>query len=107
MAITSTQKNAYGNFQRANGAHLDDAATPAAITLTLGFTPKRVVMINVTTIQRQEWLEGMGAADAFKSANHASAQFSLLTTGGITVSGGTVTLPAPAQNDQIYWYAEG
>lgn len=105
MAITATQKNAFDPGKRAYGAHLDSAASPAAITLTLGFTPSHVVMVNVTTIQRQEWFNGMGAADAFKSANHASAQFSLLTSGGITVSGGTVTLPAPAQNDQVYWYA--
>lgn len=107
MAITSAQSNAVELTRFASGAHLDDAASPAAITLTLGFTPRKVVMVNVTTIQKQEWFEGMGAADAFKAVNHADTQFSLITSGGITVSGGTVTLPAPAQNDQVYWYAEG
>lgn len=106
MTITATQKNAFQPGKRASGAHLDSAGTPAAITLTLGFTPSHVVMVNVTTIQRQEWFTGMGAADAFKTVNHDTAQQSLITSGGITVSGGTVTLPAPAQNDQVYWYAE-
>ncbi len=106
MAIVKTQKNAFDAAVRATGSHRDDAATPAAITLTLGFTPRRVVMVNVTTIQRQEWFDGMAAASAFKTVNSGTVQQSLITSGGITVSGGTVTLPAPAQNDQVYWVAE-
>lgn len=106
MAITATQKNAFDPGKSASGAHRDDAATPAAITLTLGFTPSYVKMVNVTAIQVQEWFAGMAAASAFKTTNHADTQFSLITSGGITVSGGKVTLPAPAQNNQIYWYAE-
>lgn len=107
MAITSTGTSAAEMARVASGAHKDDAASPAAITLTLGFTPRYVKMVNVTTIQVQEWFEGLGVADAFKTVNSASAQFSLILTGGITVSGGTVTMPAPAQNDQIYWIAHG
>lgn len=107
MAITSDQLNAFGGSPFACGHHKDTAGSPAAITLTLGFTPTYVKMVNVTTIQAQEWFFGMGAADAFKTANHDTAQHSLLTSGGITVDGGTVTLPAPAQNDQIYWIAQG
>lgn len=107
MAITSSQVNAVEVTKFASGAHLDTAGSPAAITLTLGFTPRYVKMFNVTTIQVQEWINGLGDADAFKAVNHDTAQLSLITSGGITVSGGTVTLPAPAQNDQIYWFAFG
>jgi hypothetical protein len=107
MAITSSQTNGMEITRMASGAHLDDAASPAAISLTLGFTPRYVKMVNSTTIQVQEWFEGLGAADAIKTVNHASTQLSKILTGGITVDGGTVTLPAPAQNDQIYWVALG
>ena len=107
MAITSSQVNATELTRIATGAHLDSAGSPAAISLDLGFTPKYVKMFNVTTIQTQEWFVGLGDADAFKQVNHASTQHSLITSGGITVSGDTVTLPAPAQNDQIYWLAMG
>lgn len=105
MAIVKIQKNAVDQSVMATGAHRDDAASPAAITLTLGFTPRHVVMVNVTTIQRQEWFDGMAAASAFKTVNSGTVQQSLITSGGITVSGGTVTMPAPAQNDQVYWIA--
>ncbi len=105
MAITNPQVQGTERIQMASGAHLDDATTPAAISLSLGFTPRYVKMINVTTIVEMEWFTGMGAADAFNNANHATVQRSLITSGGITVSGGTVTLPAPAQNDQVYWVA--
>lgn len=105
MTITSNQNNANGPARFACGRHLDDAGSPAAISLSLGFTPTYVKMVNVTTIKTMEWFDGMGAADAFKEANHADTQYSLITSGGITVDGGSVTLPAPAQNDQIYWVA--
>ena len=107
MPIISSNTPGMEITRMASGAHKDDAGTPAAISLTLGFTPRYVKMVNATTFKVQEWFEGLGDADAVQSVNHDTAQFSVITTGGITVSGGTVTMPAPAQNDQIYWYALG
>ena len=107
MAITASQTNGLEPARFASGAHLDSAGSPAAISLSLGFTPRYVKMVNATTFKVQEWFEGLGAADAVQSVNHDTAQFSVVTSGGITVSGGTVTLPAPAQNDQVYWIAIG
>jgi hypothetical protein len=107
MAIISNGTPGMEITRMASGAHKDDAGSPAAISLSLGFTPRYVKMVNATTFQIQEWFEGLGAADAVKSANHDTAQFALITTGGITVDNGVVTMPAPAQNDQIYWFALG
>lgn len=107
MAITASQKDGIDITRMATGSHTDTAASPAAISLSLGFTPRVVIMINETTIQQQTWIDGMGAADAFNAVNNAATQFSKILTGGITVSGGTVTLPAPAQNDVVRWVALG
>lgn len=109
MAITETQNNAVEITRIATGSYTDDAATPAAPELTLGFTPKYVKMINETTLVIQEWFGGMGDADAFQTADTGAGttDLSKLTTGGITVSGGTVTLPAPAQNNVLRWVAMG
>jgi len=107
MAITSTQNNGIEITRMASGALLDSGASPDAVVLTLGFTPRYVKCVNQTTIQVQEWFQGMGDADAIKQVNHDTAQLSKLTTGGITVDGRTVTLATPAQNDQLWWVAMG
>lgn len=109
MAITSSQSNAVEITRMASGAYLDSAASPAAPSLTLGFVPRYVKMVNATTFQVQEWFEGLGAADAVKTVNHDTAQHSVITSGGITVDTltATVTFVAPAQNDQLYWFALG
>lgn len=107
MAITSSQTDGVELTRMASGAYLDSAGSPAAPSLSVGFTPRYVKMVNATTFQVQEWFQGLGSADAVKSVNHADTQFSVITSGGITVSGGTITLPAPAQNDQVYWIAMG
>ena len=103
MAITSSQTNAVENGKRATGSHLDDAASPAAISVTVGFTPRYVLCLNQTTRVQFEWFEGMTAAHALKTV--AAGTRTAETSGGITVSGGTITMPAPAQNDQIRWVA--
>ena len=105
MTITASQTNAVESPKFASGKFSDDAGSPAAYSVTLGFTPRYVKMFNVTTIKAQEWLTGMGDADAFQVVNHDTAQSSFVTSGGITVSGGTVTFPAAAQNDVVYWIA--
>jgi hypothetical protein len=109
MAITESQSDAVEITRIATGAYLDDAATPGAPVLSLGFTPKYVKMINETTLVVQEWFGGMGDADAFQTADTGAGttDLSKITSGGITVSGRTVTLPAPAQNNQVRWMAVG
>lgn len=107
MAITSSQTNAIELTRFASGKFADDAGSPAAMVVTLGFTPRYVKMVNTTTIQVQEWFSGMGDADAFKAVNADATQLSMITSGGITVSGDDVTFPAAAQNDVVYWVAVG
>jgi hypothetical protein len=103
MTITATQSNAQESTRVAQGSHLDDAGSPDAISVTVGFTPRYVQVVNQTTRVTFEWYEGMTAAHAVKTI--ANGTRSAETSGGITVSGGTITMPAPAQNDQIRWVA--
>jgi hypothetical protein len=103
MTITATQSNAQEISRVAQGSHADDAGSPAAISVTVGFTPRYVLCLNQTTRVQFEWFEGMTAAHALKTV--AAGTRTAETSGGITVSGGTITMPAPAQNDQIRWVA--
>ncbi len=58
--------------------------TGAAINIELGFIPDYVRIINATDGDISwEWFYGMGAGDAFQTANHASAQQSLITSNGV------------------------
>lgn len=103
MTITSAQTNAIEMSRVATGSHADDASSPAAVSVSVGFTPRYVLFLNQTTRVQYEWFEGMTAAHALKTA--ANGTRTAETSGGITVSGGTITMPAPAQNDQIRWVA--
>lgn len=59
--------------------------TGAAIDVQLGFTPDYVKIWNETDgDETYEWFSGMTAGHALKSANHASAQFSKITSNGIS-----------------------
>jgi hypothetical protein len=104
MAITSTQTDAVQNPYFASGSFADDAGSPAAMTVDVGFVPRYVNMTNQTTRVMMEWFDGMTAAHAIKTV--AAGTRTAETSGGITVStGGTVTFPAVAQNDQVRWQA--
>jgi hypothetical protein len=106
MAITSSQSNNDGILRRATGAHLDDAASPAAVTLTLGFTPKYVLWLNATDRDGWEWFDGMADGTTLKTV--AAGTRTLDTSdAAIDVDGGTVTIPAAIleQNKQYYWVA--
>jgi len=67
MAITSTQKNSEGILRYATGSYLDDAASPADATITLGFTPKYVRWINVTDRDEWEWFDGADDGTTLKT----------------------------------------
>ena len=107
MAITQTQTTSIDKTLRlANGSYADDAASPAAFSTTVGFTPRYVCIVNQTTLDQYEWFEGMTAAHAIKTV--AAGTRTAPTSGGITVTGGTITLAtAPAQNNQLRWVAQG
>lgn len=75
MTITQTNLLSNMEFNYAYGRHLDDAGTPAAKTITLGFRPKKIVWMNQTDRIRYEWWVGDTNGTTIK-----------------TVAAGTVTL---------------
>lgn len=100
------------------------AITAADYTIVdVGFTPRRIVWIPSIALYRFEWLEGMAANSALKSALNGDMTLEVTGgNGGITVceSDGTAntagrsfkvlqnaTLLAVAVSEVCYWFAEG
>ena len=100
MAITTSQSNAVENGKYALIKFVDDAASPAAYVATVGFTPTYVRYLNLTTRVEYEWYTGMAATHTLKSV--AAGTRTDDTATAITVSGGTITVAAPAQNDVCF-----
>jgi hypothetical protein len=88
------------------GAYLDDAGTPAAATLTLGFIPRYIYWLNFTDSITYEWHSGMTATQSLKTLLNGTRS---LDTGTIFTVGtdGTVVVGAAAiiQNKVNYWVA--
>ena len=112
MAVTSTQSKVPGSvINIAVGRYLD-TGTAAAFTITTGFKPRYVKVVNVDSDSdgdMVEWFEGMDAASAIKTV--AAGTRTLITSLGITVSdtGFTVGLDTDVtvNDEQISWMAIG
>lgn len=109
MALTATQKNADKSLaQVATGRYLD-TGTAAAFTITTGFKPRYVKVVNLgaTGLATLEWFEGMADASALLEITDGTK--SVDTTTGITVSdsGFTVGLNTDVNitNEQLSWMA--
>lgn len=80
--------------------------TGAALTVsTPGFQPKYVKLWNADSVQL-EWFEGMPAAYGLKQANHDTAQSSIVTSNGITVtaSGFTIGTDSVNTDDKLIYF---
>jgi len=108
MTVTQSLTNDAGVSNLAVGSYLTDA-TAAAITITCGFKPRHVEVVNQTSGDRYEWFEGMTAAHAIKRV--AAGTWSAITSLGITVSdsGFVIGLDTDVNviNEQIRWIAQG
>ena len=107
MAITQTQTNAVDRVKTAHGAYLDDAATPDAMTITVGFYPRYIRVINLTDRIEYEWIKGMAATQTLKTV--AAGTRTLDTNSEITIGadGRSFTLlkASTVQNKQYHWIA--
>ena len=109
MAITSSQvKNSASVMQVAVGSYID-TGTVAAFTITTGFKPLWVRVVNETSGDMYEWYHGMAVAEAVKTV--AAGTRSIITTLGITQLsyGFTVGLDLDINvtSEQISWMAIG
>lgn len=113
MAITQSQQSPSANgAQFASGSYFDDAASPAAATITIGFKPRYVCVDNVTDRIKIEWYQGMSETSSTCVKTAAAGTRTLETTnGGIAITGTTFTISNNAtlavlvQNKQLRWYA--
>lgn len=113
MAITSTQQSPGSlGAQFVSGSYLDDAASPADATITIGFKPRYVCVDNVTDRIKIEWYQGMSETTNTCVKTAAAGTRTLETTNeGITITDTTftisnnATLAVLAQNKQLRWYA--
>lgn len=97
MPITATVTNSTELTRLATINHFDDAAAPAAASYRVGFKPRHVLVNNVTDSISFLWQEGMTSGHAQQTV--AAGTRSLITTGGVTVSGDTIGFPV-LQNKQ-------
>lgn len=104
MARTETSTSAANMLRMANGSIFDDAGSPDAASINLGFKPRYVRVDNVTDRTVWEWYEGMTTAHSAQTV--AAGTRTLITSGGITVSDDTIGF-AVTQNKQLRWHAYG
>jgi len=84
MSATSTQSmQPADNNNVAVGSYID-TGTAAAVTITTGFKPRFVRVINEDGDCHEEWYEGMADAESMKMLT--SGTYEKMTSHGITVS---------------------
>ena len=122
MAITQSQQGPGVITQIATGKFTDTAGSPALMTITPGFNPRYIRVLNFTTRVEHEWRDGMGATESLKTL--AAGTRSLDTNSAILIVPATAikansddpTQPTVAvsftffaagiaQNDVLYWEA--
>ena len=117
MAVTSTQSTGVASVANIAVGRYISSDTAAAFTITTGFQPRYVKVVNVTAastgLVMVEWFEGMAAASAIKTNDEGTSEtgITLITTLGITVSatGFTVGLDTDLNviSEQLSWLAIG
>lgn len=108
MAITQSSSRSDGVLNRQQGRYLDDAASPAAASFTLGFQPRYVAWHNLTDRISYEWWEGMANGTTLKTV---AAGTRTLDTADAAISvnerGFSIAAAAILQNKQYTWVAIG
>jgi len=111
MTVTSSQSmNPASVANIAVGAYLTDG-TAAAVTITTGFQPRyvKVVNTNASGLVMVEWFEAQADAAGIKTASNGDR--TTLTTLGITPSSSGFIIGLDTDlnvtNEQMYWLALG
>jgi hypothetical protein len=114
MPLVSTQKNDDGVTRRAWGSRTG-TRTAANFTVSPGFVPKYVKVVNLTDRIQAEWFGGFASGlnqtneiltVAAGTRTYATAGIAVdSTSGDITVTVATAGLET--DDDDVVWYAEG
>lgn len=111
MAVTSTQSMQPASVSNVAVGRYLSTSTAAAFTITTGFKPRYVKVVNLgsTGLATLEWFEGMADASALLEITDGTK--SVDTTTGITVTanGFTVGLNTDVNiiSEQLSWIALG
>ena len=129
--VQRTQGSISGTYTAASDVSSTTNASIAAgvMTLTLGFVPTRVMIMNVTDRVKQEWFKGMNSGDYLETAADGTVTLeaddkvvvairtgaggSASQSGGSadTSASGVVTVTfnsgIATDNDTVVWVAEG
>lgn len=103
MEDTATRDTA-GIARGASGTHTGDGTL---LTVTLGFKPQFVVLVNITDVVRFEKIDGMGANDTVEIVAAAAAGTTIDTSGAIVLTddGFTVSAAVNISAKAFAWYA--
>lgn len=110
MSSTSTQSMQPASVANIAVGSYIDTGTAAAFTITTGFKPRYVRVVNEDGDAFEEWFEGMADAEAMKLIGDTTpVTYSKITSNGITVSasGFTVGLDTDINvtSQQLSWMA--
>src|ERR1051325_4365646 len=109
MAVTQSQSKVPGSVTNIAVGSYIDTGTAAAITITCGFKPRYVRVMNQTSGDMYEWFEGMTAAHSIKQV--AAGTRAATTSLGITVSDSGfvigLDLDINVTSEQLRWMAIG
>lgn len=110
MSVTSTQSQHPASTANVAVGRYLDTGTEAIITITTGFKPRYVLVVNVGSgLCKLEWFEGMTDAHGVRTVTDGT--ISVLTSLGITVSASGFTIGLDTEinqdNEQLSWLAIG
>jgi hypothetical protein len=109
MSVTSSQSKVPASAVNIAVGSYITTGTAAAITITTGFRPRYVRVVNETTADREEWFEGMTDAYAVKVLTAGTG--AQITSLGITDSANGFIIgldtDVNATSEQIRWLAIG
>ena len=109
MAITQSQTNPLNVLRMASGRYLDTGAA-AAFTLTVGFKPRYIKVVNIGAgLASIEWFEGMADLSGVATAATGDITVDVLTGFTVTSTGFTLGIQAAVNitNQQLTWIALG
>lgn len=103
MATGKVDRNGMGIARGSCGKATGDGT---ALSVTLGFKPKHIVLINLTDATRFEWIDGMPANNSIKTVT--AGAMTADTTGVITLAekGFIVNAASAANGKALHWFAE-
>jgi hypothetical protein len=111
--MSATQSQSSNHVRNVSVGRYIESSTAVAISITTGFKPRYVKIVNETGICMEEWFEGMAAASAVKTVDSGTGTTDIIriTSNGITVTSTGFTIGVDTDinvtSEQLNWLAMG